>query len=168
MVQCAEILTKPCPSRDRLTVDLFKHVDEGRENGVALLERAFALVVAAQPIRDRMHTAHVRDIDVTVLSDGCATFGQEAHETAIAALRPVARIATVAEVMAGLGVAAHLGGGARFGWGADGVDAGFVAVAEVVQQRVGVGQVAQVAVAVEGGIEPGRGPPPLSPPPRLR
>ncbi|WP_043832072.1 cysteine hydrolase [Muricoccus aerilatus] len=47
--------------------------------------------------------AHVRDIDVTVLSDGCATFGRAAHETAIAALRPVARVATVAEVMAELG-----------------------------------------------------------------
>ncbi|MBI0534390.1 cysteine hydrolase [Roseomonas sp. KE2513] len=48
--------------------------------------------------------AHVRDIDVTVLSDGCATFGRAAHETAIAALLPVARVATVAEVMAELGV----------------------------------------------------------------
>jgi nicotinamidase-related amidase len=56
----------------------------------------------ATTVRD----AHVRDIDVTVLSDGCAAFGRETHETAIAALRPVARIATIAEVMAELGGAA--------------------------------------------------------------
>ena len=49
----------------------------------------------ASTVRD----AHVRDFDVTVLSDGCAAFSPEVHETAIAALRPVARIATVAEVL---------------------------------------------------------------------
>lgn len=52
----------------------------------------------ATTVRD----AHVRDIDVTVLSDGCAAFGRETHETAIAALRPVARIATIAEAIAEL------------------------------------------------------------------
>ena len=31
-----------------------------------MLERAFAMTVAVQPIRDRMHTAHVRDIDQAV------------------------------------------------------------------------------------------------------
>ena len=56
----------------------------------------------ATTVRD----AHVRDIDVTVLSDGCAAFGRDTHATAIAALRPVARIATVAEAMAELGAAA--------------------------------------------------------------
>ena len=56
----------------------------------------------ATTVRD----AHVRDIDVTVLSDGCAAFGKETHETAIAALRPVARIATIAEVMEELDAAA--------------------------------------------------------------
>jgi nicotinamidase-related amidase len=43
--------------------------------------------------------AHVRDIDVTVLSDGCATIGREVHETAIAALRSVAHVATVEEAL---------------------------------------------------------------------
>lgn len=52
----------------------------------------------ASTVRD----AHVRDIDVTVLSDGCAAFSAEVHETAIAALRPVARVATIAEAMAEL------------------------------------------------------------------
>jgi acyl-CoA dehydrogenase len=68
MAQCAEIITHPCPARDRLTVDLFKptQIDGDRVDGVALLERAFAMVVAVQPIRDRMRTAHVRDIDQAV------------------------------------------------------------------------------------------------------
>ncbi|CAN5232990.1 cysteine hydrolase [soil metagenome] len=50
----------------------------------------------ATTVRD----AHVRDIDVTVLSDGCAAFDAVTHQTAIAALKPVARIATIAEVLA--------------------------------------------------------------------
>jgi ureidoacrylate peracid hydrolase len=50
----------------------------------------------ATTVRD----AHVRDIDVTVLSDGCAAFDEVTHQTAIAALKPVARIATIAEIMA--------------------------------------------------------------------
>ncbi|HEX8164956.1 MAG TPA: cysteine hydrolase [Beijerinckiaceae bacterium] len=52
----------------------------------------------ASTVRD----AHVRDFDVTVLSDGCAAFSPEVHETAIAALRPVCRVATIAEAMAEL------------------------------------------------------------------
>jgi hypothetical protein len=39
---------------------------------------------------------------VTVLEDGCAAFTRELHETAIAALRPVARISTVAAELAAL------------------------------------------------------------------
>lgn len=48
----------------------------------------------ASTVRD----AHVRDFDVTVLGDGCAAFSTETHETAIAALRPVCRVATIEEV----------------------------------------------------------------------
>ena len=50
----------------------------------------------ASTVRD----AHVRDIDVTVISDGCGAFSVETHETDIAALKPVARVATIAELMA--------------------------------------------------------------------
>jgi acyl-CoA dehydrogenase len=67
-VRCAEIVTNTSAARDRLTAGLF-HPDETeaeRANGVALLERAFAMTVAVQPIRDRMHAAHVRDIDQAV------------------------------------------------------------------------------------------------------
>jgi acyl-CoA dehydrogenase len=64
--QCAELITSPSATRDRLTVDLFHPAASETENGVALLERAFAKTVAVQPIRDRMHTARVRDIDQAV------------------------------------------------------------------------------------------------------
>jgi ureidoacrylate peracid hydrolase len=53
----------------------------------------------ASTVRD----AAVRDYEVTVLSDGCAAFDPRTHEVAIEALRPVARIATVAESLALLG-----------------------------------------------------------------
>jgi acyl-CoA dehydrogenase len=61
--RCAELITTPSLTRDRLTVDLFHPPETESGNGVALLERAFALTVAVQPIRDRMHTARVRDAD---------------------------------------------------------------------------------------------------------
>jgi nicotinamidase-related amidase len=47
--------------------------------------------------------AHVRDFEVTVLEDGCAAFDPETHRIAIAALRPVARITSVAAQLAELG-----------------------------------------------------------------
>lgn len=50
----------------------------------------------ASTVRD----AHVRDIDVTVLDDGCAAFSGEVHRAAIEGLRPVARISTIEEWMA--------------------------------------------------------------------
>jgi ureidoacrylate peracid hydrolase len=45
----------------------------------------------ASTVRD----AHVRDIEVVVLEDGCAAFTPEVHAAAIEGLRPVARIATL-------------------------------------------------------------------------
>ncbi|WP_349371650.1 cysteine hydrolase [Salinarimonas sp.] len=50
----------------------------------------------ASTVRD----AHVRDIEPIVLTDGCAAFSAEVHETALAALAPVARLATIAEAIA--------------------------------------------------------------------
>ena len=49
----------------------------------------------ASTVRD----AHVRDIECTVLEDGCAAFSREVHKAAIEGLRPVARIASVAEML---------------------------------------------------------------------
>jgi acyl-CoA dehydrogenase len=60
--KCADLITNPSAARDRLTVDLYHPPATETEHGVALLERAFALTAAAQPIRDRMHAARVRDI----------------------------------------------------------------------------------------------------------
>lgn len=50
----------------------------------------------ASTVRD----AHVREIETVVLSDGCAAFSRDVHETAIEALRPVCRVTTVAEALA--------------------------------------------------------------------
>ena len=50
----------------------------------------------ASTVRD----AHVREIDTIVLEDGCAAFSPAVHETAINALRPVGRIATIAQMLA--------------------------------------------------------------------
>ncbi|MGL4286130.1 MAG: cysteine hydrolase [Phreatobacter sp.] len=49
----------------------------------------------ASTVRD----AHVRDFAVTVIEDGCAAFSPQVHAEAIAGLKPVARIATVAELI---------------------------------------------------------------------
>lgn len=43
--------------------------------------------------------AHVRDFDTVVIEDGCAAFTPDAHRVAIEALRPVCRVATVAEAV---------------------------------------------------------------------
>jgi acyl-CoA dehydrogenase len=56
---CAEILLEPSATRERVTADIFRCPGN---DGVARLERAFALVVAAAPLRDRLHQAHIRDI----------------------------------------------------------------------------------------------------------
>ncbi|WP_315833354.1 cysteine hydrolase [Bradyrhizobium prioriisuperbiae] len=50
----------------------------------------------ASTVRD----AHVRDIEAVVLSDGCAAFDEATHQTAIAALKPVARVAAIADMLA--------------------------------------------------------------------
>jgi ureidoacrylate peracid hydrolase len=50
----------------------------------------------ASTVRD----AHVRDIEAVVLSDGCAAFDDATHLTAIAALKPVVRVATIADMLA--------------------------------------------------------------------
>jgi acyl-CoA dehydrogenase len=55
---CADLLLAPSATRDRLTADIF----HGRgDDGLARLERAFALTVAAQPLRDRLHRGHIAD-----------------------------------------------------------------------------------------------------------
>lgn len=50
----------------------------------------------ASTVRD----AHVRDIDAIVLEDGSAAFSVETHRTAIEALKPVARVTSIADMLA--------------------------------------------------------------------
>ena len=50
----------------------------------------------ASTVRD----AHVRDLAVAVLTDGCAAFSPRVHDAAIEGLRPVARMLSVAEALA--------------------------------------------------------------------
>jgi ureidoacrylate peracid hydrolase len=44
----------------------------------------------------------VRDLATVLLSDGCAAFSPQLHETAVAALRPVTAAMTIAEALAEL------------------------------------------------------------------
>jgi acyl-CoA dehydrogenase len=85
---CANLLLEPSATRDRLTVDLFHPKDDG---GLARLEVAFKLTAAAQPLRDRMNKAHVRDIDQArkqgLINDSEAT---QLKETAAAVATAIA------------------------------------------------------------------------------
>jgi nicotinamidase-related amidase len=49
----------------------------------------------ASTVRD----AHVRDLATVLLGDGCAAFSAPLHETAIAALRPVTPVMTIAQAI---------------------------------------------------------------------
>ena len=71
-----------------------------RKSGIEHL--IVAGIVTNGGVASTVREAHVRDIGVTVVADGCAAFSEEVHRVAIEALRPVARIATVAECLAGL------------------------------------------------------------------
>jgi nicotinamidase-related amidase len=59
-------------------------------------------IVTNGGVSSTVRGAHVRELQVTVLEDGCAAFTQELHDTAIAALRPVAKISDVATELAKL------------------------------------------------------------------
>jgi nicotinamidase-related amidase len=59
-------------------------------------------IVTNGGVSSTVRGAHVREFQVTVLEDGCVAFTQELHDTAIAALRPVAEISTVARELAKL------------------------------------------------------------------
>ena len=84
---CAAILLEPSEARDRLTVDLFHPSDDG---GVARLEHAFRLTSAAQPLRDRLHKAHIHDIEQArkqnLISDSEAKQLREAEKAIAAAI----------------------------------------------------------------------------------
>lgn len=60
-------------------------------------------IVTNGGVASTLRDAAVRDFSCTLLSDGCAAFDPRTHEVAVEALKPVARIATVAETLDALG-----------------------------------------------------------------
>jgi nicotinamidase-related amidase len=66
---------------------------------------AAAGIVTNGGVASTVREAHVRDLEVAVVEDGCAAFSVETHRAAIEALRPVARIVTVDGLMAEIGAA---------------------------------------------------------------
>jgi nicotinamidase-related amidase len=60
-------------------------------------------IVTNGGVASTLRDAAVRDFPCTLLSDGCAAFDPRTHEVAVEALRPVARIATVAETLDAFG-----------------------------------------------------------------
>jgi acyl-CoA dehydrogenase len=84
---CAEILLNPSATRDRLTADIFHGIPG---DPIARLERAFALTLAAQPVRERMRRARVADAAKAcaqaLISEAEAASLMEAHEAVAAAL----------------------------------------------------------------------------------
>jgi nicotinamidase-related amidase len=57
----------------------------------------FGGIVTNGGVASTVRDAHVRDFHTVVLSDGCAAFKREVHETAIADLATVATVLTCAE-----------------------------------------------------------------------
>ena len=59
----------------------------------------FTGIVTNGGVASTLRDAHVREFECTVIEDGCAAFSDEVHRAAIEGLKPVAKIATVAEVL---------------------------------------------------------------------
>ena len=62
-------------------------------------------IVTNGGVASTVREAHVRDIETIVLEDGCAAFSPAVHQTAIDALRPVGRVATIVEMLAEIAAA---------------------------------------------------------------
>ncbi|MEC9432046.1 MAG: cysteine hydrolase [Pseudomonadota bacterium] len=59
-------------------------------------------IVTNGGVATTFRAAHVREFDAILLEDGCAAFSRKTHDEAVQALRPVGRVATIAEMMAEL------------------------------------------------------------------
>ncbi len=59
----------------------------------------FGGIVTNGGVASTVRDAHVRDFHITVLSDGCAAFGAEAHEATIKSLSTIATISTCEEAI---------------------------------------------------------------------
>jgi ureidoacrylate peracid hydrolase len=62
-------------------------------------------IVTNGGVTSTVRDAHVRDLETVVIEDGCAAFTPAVHETAIAALRSVCRVATVNDILAEIAAA---------------------------------------------------------------
>lgn len=60
----------------------------------------FTGIVTNGGIASTVRDAHVREFHCTVIADGCAAFSRELHDAAIEAVRPVAKVITVADAIA--------------------------------------------------------------------
>ena len=60
----------------------------------------FSGIVTQGGVASTLRDAHVRDLSTIVLSDGCASFRHEVHETAIKDLGTISTVMTVAEALA--------------------------------------------------------------------
>ena len=60
----------------------------------------FAGIVTQGGVASTLRDAHVRDFRTVVLSDGCASFREEVHETAIRDLSTISRTMTCADALA--------------------------------------------------------------------
>jgi len=59
-------------------------------------------IVTNGGVASTVREAHVRDFETVVLEDGCAAFTPAVHATSIDALRPVCRVASIADALAEL------------------------------------------------------------------
>lgn len=59
-------------------------------------------IVTNGGVASTLRDAHVREFECTLIEDGCAAFSEDVHRAAVDGLRPVAKITTIAEVMASL------------------------------------------------------------------
>lgn len=71
-------------------------------NRAGISSLIFGGIVTNGGVASTVRDAHVRDFAITVLSDGCAAFSAEAHDSTIKSLSTIAAISTCAEVIADL------------------------------------------------------------------
>lgn len=56
-------------------------------------------IVTNGGVASTFREAHVRELDAILLEDGCAAFSPAVHRTAVDSLRPVGRVASIAEIL---------------------------------------------------------------------
>lgn len=74
-------------------------------NRAGIRHLIFCGIVTNGGVASTARDAHVRDYEITVLSDGCAAFDATVHEDALRSLGSIAGLATCQEVMRELGAA---------------------------------------------------------------